>query len=129
MKKQLNGSIKLMMKHYKSILEKILLFHHEENTLFIHSNYNGVDSFDLLSTFEKDLVKLMLKDRCIKHYGKSQYIYNIISTFFIIKDDKLIYIFDGFFKFDDNIVDYQTYSYIIDECDELIYYYEYTDNV
>lgn len=118
-----------MMKHYKSILEKILLFQHEENTLFIHSNYNGVDSFDLLSTFEKDIVKLMIKDRCIKHYGKSQYIYNILSTFFIIKDDKLIYIFDGFFKFDDNIVDYQTYSYIINECDDFIYYYEHTDNV
>lgn len=129
MKKQLNGSIKLMMKHYKSILEKILLFHHEENTLFVHNNYNGVDSFDLLSTFEKDIVKLMIKDRCIKHYGKAQYIYNIISTFFIIKDDKLIYIFDGFFKFDDNVVDYQTYSYIINECDDLIFYYEHTDNV
>lgn len=118
-----------MMNIYKSIFEKLVFLHYDENALYFKPNHLETQNhFDALTEFEQYLVKMMLQYRCIKHYGQTEHIYKILSMFFYIHDGKLKCGFD-WYKITDQLFTFTTYSYIMNELEEFFYYYEHTDNV
>lgn len=112
---------------YKNILSKIVNFHSEKGQLIYMGN-KDFDYLSLLNDFEKELVRLMLTDNVMRYYGHSRYYFEILDELFTF--DTHCRLTCKYTNYPCEILfDSHVFSFIMDVCDDLIYYYEETDNV
>lgn len=116
-----------MMNIYRNILSKIVNFQYEDDQLMYLGN-TDFDHLTLLNDFEKELIRLMLTENIIVYYGDSKYYFDILNELFTFDThNRLITLYTNYNC--DSLFDKHIISYIMNECEDLIFYYEYTDNV